>query len=63
MRKSGMSNVELNHGGAPCSVVTCTCERYGAVSHYEHRRNTSIARMIADLQNWQQRWPHWIRTR
>jgi hypothetical protein len=44
-----MANVELNHGAPPCSVVTCTCDPEDAVSHHEHRRNTSIARMIADL--------------
>ena len=45
-----MANVELTHGAPPCSVVTCACDPEDAVSHYEHRRNTSIARMIADLQ-------------
>ena len=45
-----MSNVALHHGAPPRSVGTCTCDPEDAVSHYEHRRNTSIARMIADLQ-------------
>jgi len=44
-----MSNVELTHGALPCSVVTCAFDPDDAVSHYEHRRNTAIARMIAAL--------------
>jgi hypothetical protein len=44
-----MANVELNHGAPPCRVVTYACDPDDAVSHYEHVRNTSIARMIAAL--------------
>src|SRR5919202_1177226 len=49
VRKNCMANVELNYGAPPCRVVTYACDPDDAVSHYEHVRNTSIARMIAAL--------------
>lgn len=44
-----MVNVEFNHGAPPCRVVTCAFDPDDAVSHYVRRRNTALARMIADL--------------